>query len=301
MDLALPAAVTIRNLSRRVLPGLMLPSRILPDWFSSEVPERSEDSGAARTFAHAIRTSKVPEVLFGFWVIKIAATTLGEVGGDALSMSLNLGYAMSTAIFFVLFAAAVTAQIRARKFYPFLYWAVIVATTLTGTTMADFADRSLGIGYTGGSLILFGLVIAVLVVWRFTLGSVSVNVITDPKAEAFYWATILFSNTLGTALGDWVADSGPGYEGGALIFAGGIAIVALVYFFTKSSRTVLFWTAFILTRPLGATLGDLLTKPLVDGGLNLSRYTSSAAIAAFMIACILLFPQRAGEHPGAKE
>jgi uncharacterized membrane-anchored protein len=167
--------------------------------------------------------------------------------------------------------------------------------------MADFADRSLGIGYTGGSLILFGLVIAVLVVWRFTLGSVSVNVITDPKAEAFYWATILFSNTLGTALGDWVADSGPGYEGGALIFAGGIAIVALVYFFTKSSRTVLFWTAFILTRPLGATLGDLLTKPLVDGGLNLSRYTSSAAIAAFMIACILLFPQRAGEHPGAKE
>jgi uncharacterized membrane-anchored protein len=239
-------------------------------------------------------------VLFGFWVIKIAATTLGEVGGDALSMSLNLGYALSTIIFFALFAISVTAQIRAKKFHRFLYWAVIVATTLTGTTMADFADRSLGIGYPGGSLLLLGLVIAVLTVWRLMLGSVSVNVITDPKAEAFYWATILFSNTLGTALGDWVADSGPGYEGGALIFAGGIAIVALAYFLTKTSRTVLFWTAFILTRPLGATLGDLLTKPIANGGLNLSRYSSSGAIAAFMILCILLFPQRAGQHPRAK-
>jgi uncharacterized membrane-anchored protein len=244
--------------------------------------------------------SKVPEVVFGFWVIKIAATTLGEVGGDALSMSMNLGYATSTIIFFVVFAVAVVAQIRAKAFHPFLYWAVIVATTLTGTTMADFADRSLGIGYPGGSLILFALVIGVLTAWRLSLGSVSVNCITDPKAEAFYWATILFSNTLGTALGDWVADSGPGYEGGALIFAGAIALVALAYFFTKASHTVLFWTAFILTRPLGATLGDLLTKPVASGGLNLSRYASSGVIAAFMIVCILLFKQRAGQHPGAK-
>jgi uncharacterized membrane-anchored protein len=244
--------------------------------------------------------SKVPEVVFGFWVIKIAATTLGEVGGDALSMSLNLGYAMSTAIFFVLFAAAVTAQIKAKAFHAFLYWAVIVATTLTGTTMADFSDRSLGIGYPGGSLILFTLVIGVLTAWRLSLGTVSVNCITDPKAEAFYWATILFSNTLGTALGDWVADSGPGYEGGALIFSGAIALVALAYFFTKASRTVLFWTAFILTRPLGATLGDLLTKPVASGGLNLSRYSSSGVIACFMVVCILLFKQRAGQHPGAK-
>ena len=248
-----------------------------------------------------IPLSKVPEVVFGFWVIKIAATTLGEVGGDALSMSMNLGYAMSTMIFFVLFAVAVTAQIRAKRFHPFLYWGVIVATTLTGTTMADFSDRSLGIGYPGGSLILFTLVIAVLTTWRLTLGSVSVNCITDPKAEAFYWATILFSNTLGTALGDWVADSGPGYEGGALIFAGAIALVALAYFFTKASHTYLFWTAFILTRPLGATLGDLLTKPVADGGLNLSRYSSSGVIACFMIICILLLKQRAGQHPGAKE
>ena len=244
--------------------------------------------------------SKVPEVAIGFWIIKIAATTLGETGGDALSMSLNLGYATSTIIFFVLFAVAVGAQIRAKKFHAFLYWAVIVATTLTGTTMADFADRSLGIGYPGGSIILFALVIAVLTTWRLKMGSISVECITSPKVEAFYWATILFSNTLGTALGDWVADSGPGYEGGALIFAGCIAVVALIYFFTKTSRAVLFWAAFVLTRPLGATLGDLLTKPVASGGLNLSRYSSSAAIACLMVICILVFPQRAGQHPGTK-
>lgn len=260
----------------------------------------SQETRVDSVVADPALLSKVPEVVLGFWIIKIAATTLGETGGDALSMSMNLGYATSTIIFFMLFAMAVGAQIRARHFHRFLYWAVIVATTLTGTTMADFADRSLGIGYLGGSLILFGLVIAVLAVWRMAIGSVSVNVITEPKVEAFYWATILFSNTLGTALGDWVADSGPGYEGGALIFAGGIAIVALLYFFTKTSRTTLFWSAFILTRPLGATLGDLLTKPLASGGLNLSRYSSSAVIACFMIVCILLFPQRAGHHPGAK-
>jgi uncharacterized membrane-anchored protein len=281
-------AIAVRG--RALLPGRLF------DWMANpgggETAETT-DSGQALL-------SKVPEVVFGFWVIKIAATTLGEVGGDALSMSLNLGYAMSTAIFFVLFAAAVTAQIRAKAFHPFLYWAVIVATTLTGTTMADFSDRSLGIGYPGGSLILFALVIGTLTAWRLSLGTVSVNCITDPKAEAFYWATILFSNTLGTALGDWVADSGPGYEGGALIFSGAIALVALAYFFTKASRTVLFWTAFILTRPLGATLGDLLTKPVASGGLNLSRYSSSGVIACFMVICILLFKQRAGQHPGAK-
>jgi len=246
---------------------------------------------------HAL--SKVPEVALGFWIIKIAATTMGETGGDALSMSLNLGYAVSTGIFFALFAVTVLAQIRAKRFHPFLYWLVIVATTLAGTTMADFCDRSLGIGYAGGSSILFVLVLATLGIWRWTQGSVSVNHITSPTVEAFYWATILFSNTLGTALGDWVADSGPGYEGGALIFAGLIAVVALLYFFTRIPRTILFWSAFILTRPLGATLGDTLTKPIADHGLNLSRFASTAVIAAFMILCILLFPQRAGEHPGA--
>jgi uncharacterized membrane-anchored protein len=276
------------------------PGRIsLLGWFLNGSMD-GQNASATTAGPEPVPLSKVPEVLFGFWVIKIAATTLGEVGGDSLSMSMNLGYATSTIIFFALFAVAVTAQIRAKGFHRFLYWVVIVATTLTGTTMADFADRSLGIGYLGGSIILFTLVIAVLAAWRLTLGTVSVNVITDPKAEAFYWATILFSNTLGTALGDWVADSGPGYEGGALIFAGAIGVVALAYFFTKTSHTILFWTAFILTRPLGATLGDLLTKPVADGGLNLSRYASSAVIALFMVVCILLFKQRAGHHPGAK-
>jgi uncharacterized membrane-anchored protein len=226
--------------------------------------------------------SKVPEVTLGFWIIKIAATTLGETGGDALSMSMDLGYAVSTFIFFALF----------------LYWGVIVATTLAGTTMADFADRSLGMGYPGGASVLFLLVMLSLALWRYTMGKISFDHIVSPKVETFYWVTILMSNTLGTALGDWVADSGPGYNGGALIFAGGIAIVAALYFFTKTPRAGLFWSAFILTRPLGATLGDLLTKPRADGGLNLSRYSSTAAIAVFMIVCILIFPQRAGSHPG---
>jgi uncharacterized membrane-anchored protein len=245
--------------------------------------------------------SKVPEVTLGFWIIKIAATTLGETGGDALSMSLKLGYAVSTGIFFALFAIAVVAQIRARRFHPFLYWAVIVATTLAGTTLADFCDRSLGIGYTGGSTLLFVLVMATLTIWRWTQGTVSVNHIATPKVEAFYWATILVSNTLGTALGDWVADSIDSFIGGVAIFAAAIAVVALLYFFSKIPRTILFWSAFILTRPLGATLGDTLTKPIVEHGLNLSRFTSTAVIAVLMIACILLFPQRAGEHPGAKK
>lgn len=259
-------------------------------------------AGSARAASQhnpATALNKVPEVAIGFWIIKIAATTLGETGGDSLSMSLNLGYAASTIIFFCLFAVVLAFQMRARMFHAFLYWAVIVATTLTGTTMADFADRSLGMGYPGGASILFALVIAVLVTWRIRMGSISVNYISTPGVELFYWTTILCSNTLGTALGDWVADSGPGYEGGALIFAGCIAVVAMVYFFTKASPSVLFWAAFVLTRPLGATLGDLLTKPHGDGGLALSRYASSAAIAVFMVICILLFPRRAGEHPGA--
>jgi len=245
--------------------------------------------------------SKVPQVALGFWIVKIAATTMGETGGDALSMSLKLGYAVSTVIFFAFFAIMVLAQIRAKRFHAVLYWTVIVATTLAGTTMADFCDRSLGIGYPGGASILFALTMATLAIWRWSQGSVSVTHIASPKVEAFYWATILFSNTLGTALGDWVADSGPGYEGGALIFAGLIAIVAALYFFTPLSRTFLFWAAFILTRPLGATLGDTLTKPTADHGLNLSRFASTAVIGVFMIVCILLFPQRAGEHPGAEK
>jgi uncharacterized membrane-anchored protein len=244
--------------------------------------------------------SKVPQVTLVFWIIKIAATTLGETGGDALSMTLNLGYALSTVIFFGLFLVLVVAQIRAKRFHPYLYWAVIVGTTLAGTTLADFADRSLGIGYPGGSSILACLVIASLVAWRFSVGTVSVNNIVSPKAEMFYWVTILFSNTLGTALGDWTSE-GTGFGGGVFLFLGLIAVVGLLYTFTKISRTTLFWVAFVLTRPLGATMGDLLTKPRALGGLNLSRITSSAAIAVFILACITVLPQKAGNHPGAEE
>jgi uncharacterized membrane-anchored protein len=242
--------------------------------------------------------SKVPEITLVFWVIKVAATTLGETGGDALSMTLNLGYAISTGIFFAFFAVAVVGQIAARSFHRYLYWAVIVTTTTLGTTMADFADRSLGIGYPGGALILFTILMLVLGLWRAVVGSVSVRELTSRRTEMFYWTAILFSNTLGTALGDWLADSGPGYEGGALIFAALLAVIAGAYFFTAISHTLLFWSAFILTRPLGATLGDLLTKPVANGGLNLSRIASSLTIAAFIIGCLLVLPQRAGRHPG---
>jgi len=243
--------------------------------------------------------SKVPAVTLGFWVIKIIATTLGETGGDAVTMTLGLGYLAGTAIFAALFAAAVAAQIMARRFHPFLYWAVIVATTTAGTTLADFFDRSLGIGYAGGSLALFALLMATLGLWRRTLGSVSVDSVTTPRAEAFYWATIMFSQTLGTALGDFLADTGGlGYTGGALVFAAALAVVAALYFYTAVSRTLLFWAAFILTRPLGATVGDFLDKPVANGGLALDRFTASAALAVVMVACILVFPQRAGRHPG---
>jgi uncharacterized membrane-anchored protein len=247
-----------------------------------------------------IESSKVPEVTLVFWIIKIAATTLGETGGDALSMSLKLGYAVSTLILLAPFFVLIALQIRAKSFHPYLYWAVIVGTTLAGTTMADFADRSLGIGYPGGATILFLLVIASLIVWRFAVGTVSVNCIVTPKAEMFYWLTILFSNTLGTALGDWTSET-TGFGGGVFLFLGLIAIVGLLYFFTKISHTTLFWTAFILTRPLGANMGDLLTKPHIQHGLDLSRFAASGVIAVFMILCIALLPQKSGYHPGSRE
>ena len=246
--------------------------------------------------------SKVPEVTLGFWIVKVAATTLGETGGDAVTMSMNLGYLVGTAIFATVLVVAVAAQIRARRFHPLLYWTVIVATTTAGTTLADYVDRSLGIGYLGGSSILLALLLLALLVWYRSLGSVSVDTVTSPKAEAFYWATIMFSQTLGTALGDWMADStGLGYGGGALVFGAALAVVTLAYYRTAVSRTALFWAAFILTRPLGATVGDFLDKPLANGGLALSRYTASAVLAAFVVACIVLLPQRAGRHPGQRD
>ena len=242
--------------------------------------------------------AKVPEVTLTFWLIKILATTLGETGGDAVTMSMHLGYLVGTAIFAAIFVAAVAAQIAASRFHPFLYWFVIVATTTAGTTLADYVDRSLGIGYLGGSSLLAALLIVSLLLWHRTLGSVSVSTITSPKAEIFYWATIMFSQTLGTALGDWVADStGLGYRYGALLFASGLAIVAAVYHWTSISRTALFWAAFVLTRPLGATVGDFLDKPLDHGGLALSRYTASAALTALIIMLIMALPQRPGKHP----
>jgi uncharacterized membrane-anchored protein len=242
--------------------------------------------------------SKVPEVTLTFWIIKIAATTLGETGGDSVTMTLDWGYLTGTAIFLSLLAVLVIAQIAVRKFHPFLYWATIVASTTAGTTMADFADRSLGIGYTGGSSVLFVCVLAVLGLWYWSQGSISVDTVNTPKVEAFYWAAITFSQTLGTALGDWMADTGGlGYEGGALVFAVGLAVLAGVYYWTDVSRVLLFWAAFILTRPLGATVGDLLDKPTSNGGLALSRPIASAVIGALILAAILLLPQRAGTHP----
>ena len=237
--------------------------------------------------------TKVPEVTLLFWIVKIAATTLGETGGDAVSMSMHLGYLVGTLIFAALFAVVVLAQIRATRFHPFLYWATIIATTTVGTTLADFADRSLGIGYAGGSALLFALLMTSLLVWYRTTGSVSVATVQSPKVEWFYWITILFSQTLGTALGDWTADSaGLGYTGGALVFAALLALVVVAWRWTRISRTVLFWTAFILTRPLGAVVGDVLDKPVAAGGLSLSRYSASIALLVFIVACILVFRQR---------
>jgi|SRR5579883_1210923 uncharacterized membrane-anchored protein len=246
--------------------------------------------------------SKVPEVTLVFWIIKIAATTLGETGGDTVTMTMNLGYLTGTVIFLAALVVLVGVQIAAKRFHPVLYWATIVASTTAGTTMADFADRSLGIGYAGGASILFVCVMAVLGLWYWSLGSISVDTVSTPKAEAFYWSAITFSQTLGTALGDWMADTtGLGYEGGALVFAAGLAVLAAAYFWTSISRVLLFWAAFILTRPLGATVGDYLDKPINHGGLALSRPIASAVIAAFIIACLLVLPQRAGRHPGPSE
>jgi uncharacterized membrane-anchored protein len=246
--------------------------------------------------------SKIPEVTLIFWVIKIAATTLGETAGDAVSMTLNWGYALSSALFIGIFVIAVAAQIASKSFHSFLYWFVIVATTTAGTTMADLADRSLGIGYPGGSLILFVLLMATLGIWYWRAGSIAVDTVVSTKIEMFYWTTILFSQTLGTALGDWMADTnGLGYERGAIVFAAGLVVVVAAYFYTKASRTLLFWTAFILTRPLGATVGDLLDKPVANGGLAFGRFYASAILAAFIVACILLLPQRAGKHPEAAQ
>ena len=243
--------------------------------------------------------SKVPELTLIFWIIKILATTLGETAGDALSMSMNLGYLVSTAIFAAIFFAAVIAQIKAKQFHPFIYWVTIIATTTVGTTLADYADRSLGIGYTGGSALLLGLLLTSLFIWYKTLGSVSVSSINEPKAEMFYWVTIMFSQTLGTALGDWTADTaGLGYGGGAIIFSGLLLAVLAAYYWTQISRTALFWAAFILTRPLGAVVGDFLDKPIAKGGLDFSRFGASATLLAIIIACILLFPQRAGKSAG---
>jgi uncharacterized membrane-anchored protein len=245
--------------------------------------------------------SKVPAVTLGFWVIKILATTLGETGGDAVTMTLNWGYLAGVALFGGALVALVVAQIFAKRFHPALYWATIVASTTFGTTLADFADRSLGIGYTGGSLLLLCCLLATLGLWHWSQGTVSVNTVSTPKVEAFYWATITFSQTLGTALGDWLADTGGlGYEGGALIFTAGLVAVAALYYWTSVSRVTLFWVAFILTRPLGATVGDFLDKPVSHGGLNLSRPLASAVIAAAIVALIILLPQRPGRHPGQK-
>jgi uncharacterized membrane-anchored protein len=257
---------------------------------------------AGMTNRDAVTSGKVPEVTLGFWIIKIVATTLGETGGDSVTMSMHLGYLDGTAIFAAIFATAVYVQIKAKRFHPFLYWFVIVATTTAGTTMADYVDRSLGIGYLGGSLILFTALMTTLGLWYWRLGSIATGTVATPKVEMFYWGSIMFSQTLGTALGDWTADSGGlGYRGGALVFAAGLAGVTVAYYRTRLPHSLLFWAAFILTRPLGATVGDFLDKPLSHGGLALSRYTASAVLAAVIVACILILPQRAGQHPGDRE
>ncbi len=246
------------------------------------------------TTAHAL--SKVPEVTLLFWIIKIAATTLGETGGDAVSISMNLGYLVGSAIFAAVFFSAVFVQIRAKGFHPLLYWVTIIATTTLGTTLADFADRSLGIGYAGGTTLLCVLLMASLLFWYRSLGSISVETVISPKAEMFYWVTIMFSQTLGTALGDWSADTaGLGYAGGALLFGALLLLIVAAYYRTKISHTILFWAAFILTRPLGAVVGDFLDKPLSNGGLALSRYSASIVLLIFIVACILIFEHRAAK------
>jgi uncharacterized membrane-anchored protein len=242
--------------------------------------------------------AKVPAVTLGFWIIKILGTTLGETGGDTVTMTMNLGYLTGTFIFLSALIVLTIVQVRAKRFHPLLYWATIVASTTAGTTMADFADRSLGIGYAGGSALLLACVLGVLWLWYRSQGTVSVSTVNSPKVEAYYWATITFSQTLGTALGDWMADdTGFGYTGAALVFGAALALVAAAYFWTKISHVLLFWMAFILTRPLGATLGDYLDKPVDHGGLDMSRPVASAVLAIVMLTLIFVLPQRAGAHP----
>jgi uncharacterized membrane-anchored protein len=256
-----------------------------------------------------IALTKVPAITLTFWIIKILATTLGETGGDTVTMTMDLGYLVGTAIFAAILIVLIVLQIRAKKFHPLLYWATIVASTTAGTTLADFATRSIGIGYTGGSLLLFACVLASLAAWYRSEGSVSVQTVSTPRVEWFYWITITFSQTLGTALGDWIAAPpgdvppgvGLGYEVGALVFGGALAIMAALYFWTSISRVLLFWAAFILTRPLGATIGDFFDKPIEKGGLDVSRPLASAILAAIILVCIFIFPQRAGQHPRAAE
>lgn len=246
--------------------------------------------------------SKLPAITLGFWIIKILATTLGETGGDTVSMTMNLGYLAATGIFLALLVMLVAAQINARRFVPALYWLTIIASTTAGTTMADFATRSLGIGYTGGSTLLLLLVLGSLFAWYRTLGSVAVDEVRDPKAELFYWITITFSQTLGTALGDWLSDTGGlGYVGAGSVFGALLVLLGALYLFTGTSRVMLFWAAFILTRPLGATVGDFLDKPIEHGGLDFSRPLASAALAGAILLLILVVPQRAGRHPGSGE
>jgi uncharacterized membrane-anchored protein len=255
------------------------------------VTENSAGTSAGKEF------SKVAAVTFSFWIIKILCTTLGETGGDAVTMQMNLGYAVGTTIFAAIFLAAVTAQVLAKKFHPLVYWFTIIATTTVGTTMADLVDRDEGLGYLWGSVLLLALLLASLAVWYRVTGSVAVGTVSSPRTEIFYWVTIMFSQTLGTALGDWTADSmGLGYLGGVMIFGGGLVVVALLYFLTKISRTGLFWAAFILTRPLGAVSGDLFDKPVAQGGMAISRYTASGVLAAAILICILVFPHRAARR-----
>ncbi len=248
--------------------------------------------------------SKVPQVTLMFWVIKICATTVGETGGDALSMQLQLGYAVSRLIFLAFFAVTLAAQVASKRYRPFVYWAVVVATTTVGTTMSDYFDRTLGMGYIKSSVILFCGVIAVLLIWRAVAGKIEFEHITNRRDEIFYWLTILVSNTLGTALGDFAADDTGldlGFERGALVFAGLIVLVAALHYFTRISDRILFWAAYVLTRPLGATLGDTLTKPHDAGGLELSRITASVVIAALMIVGVFIAYRREGKSPVASD
>lgn len=252
--------------------------------------------------ATAVQLSKVPAVTLGFWIIKVLATTLGETGGDTVSMTMDLGYLVGTAIFLSIFLVLMAIQIRADRFRPFLYWATIIASTTAGTTMADYATRSMGIGYTGGSALLLACVLGSLGLWHWSLGTISVDSVRSAKAELFYWITITFSQTLGTAVGDWAADTGGlGYAGGAFAFGAALGVIALLYFLTDVNRVLLFWSAFILTRPLGATVGDFLDKPVSDGGLDLSRPIASAVLAVAILALVVALPQRAGGNtPEAK-